>query len=399
MNYAESRDGLVCLAAHPLLWSLARGVRRAGAVVSVPGIGLLISDAEIARRVLLDTETFTKGGPGSLSGVISQTLGPHALGNMDGVPHRELRAKLADLLPAARVADLLAESCAPALGSLRAELLAGRQVDLVRFMRNLTGRITCHMMGVGIEDDATPVEIVRRGERMAASLSLRPPAARRLKSLHQDRDFLWELARPSYERGNPTSGSVIGRLRGAGLSFEEARGVILFMFLAGTLTTAAAVPRIVALLVDSGQDSLLRRDVTGAAAAVDEGLRFTAPLPATVRITARDCELAGRRVRAGTRLLILTCNLARDPNLFKDPDRFDITRTHDPRSRHLWYGAGPHFCLGFPLAQGQLRLVIESLSSLPRPLRIVRRRRSWHTLLPAYRSLEVEMGSSPGVPL
>jgi len=236
--------------------------------------------------------------------------------------------------------------------------------------------------------------MVRCGESVASALRLRPLSRRRLQSVRRDCDRLWELARPSYETGHAASSSVIGRLRGAGLGFEEARGVLLFMFLAGTLTTAAAAPRLIALLVDSGQMALLRGNSALAAAAVDEGLRFTAPVPATVRIAGHGARLAGRTLPSGARLVILTCNLARDGRLFPDPDRFDVARVHDPRARYLWYGSGPHFCLGFPLAQRELRVVVEGLASLPGTLRIVRRRLAWRTLLPAYRVLEVAMGAA-----
>jgi cytochrome P450 len=295
------------------------------------------------------------------------------------------------------VDTLLCEAGGASLARLRAELTAGRAVDLVRFMRCLTGRITCHMMGVSAAaDDAEYEETVRCGERIAASLRLHPLPPRRLDVVRRDCDWLWERARPSYERGEASSTSVIGRLRAAGLGFEEARGVLLFMFLAGTLTTAAAAPRVVALLVDSGQQGLVRMDPAMAAAAVDEGLRFASPVPATVRIAAREARVAGCTIRAGTRIVILTCNLARDAQLFPEPDRFDIARSQDGHARHLWYGAGPHFCLGFLLAQQELRLVVESLASLPGPLRIVRRRLAWGALLPAYRVLELQMDPRRG---
>jgi cytochrome P450 len=391
MNAASARDALVCFAAHPLAWSAAQAARRAGPVVRVPGVGLLISDAEVAREVLLQDDAFTKGGPGSLSAVIAQVLGPSALGNMDGPAHRVLRSRLSDLLPPATVEALLKEAAEGPLARLCAALRAGETVDLVRFMRVLTGRLTCLMMGAAApDDDDVHEDMVRRGGRIASALRLRPLSPSRLSSVRRECDRLWEVARPSYERADPSPTSVIGRLRAAGLDFEEARGVLLFMFLAGTLTTAAAAPRVLALLIDSGQQGRVRRDPALAAAAVDEGLRFATPVPATVRIAGRRAQVAGRAVRPGTRLVILTGNLARDPRLFPDPDRFDVGRAHDARSR-LWYGVGSHFCLGFALAQRELRLVIESLASLPGPLRIVRRQPAWRALLPSYRRLEVRM--------
>jgi cytochrome P450 len=110
-----------------------------------------------------------------------------------------------------------------------------------------------------------------------------------------------------------------------------------------------------------------------------------------MRIAHRAVELRGRSIKAGTRIVILTCNLARDANLFPDPDRFDAARVHDPRARHLWFGAGPHFCLGFAVAQLQLRLVLEALLAEPGELRIVRRKAARGVIVPAYARLDVQL--------
>lgn len=185
--------------------------------------------------------------------------------------------------------------------------------------------------------------------------------------------------------------SLVRRLRSLGVSFEETRGVISIVFVAGTLTTALALPRIVALLIDSGQIGRLREGRDIIARALDEGLRYVTPTPATVRIADRDVMLRGRRVRAGTRMVILTANLTRDPQIFPDPFRFDVDRVLDPRGRHLWYGAGPHFCFGFALAQRELHRVLETLALLPGRLVIVRRRPAFGALLPRYDRLAIRL--------
>jgi len=101
--------------------------------------------------------------------------------------------------------------------------------------------------------------------------------------------------------------------------------------------------------------------------------------------------VGGHRIAAGARVVILTCNLARDPGLFPSPDRFDPERVHPPQSRHLWFGAGPHFCLGFAVAQRQLAVVLDALLDLPGELRIARRRAARAVIVPAYRRLEVRL--------
>jgi cytochrome P450 len=180
-------------------------------------------------------------------------------------------------------------------------------------------------------------------------------------------------------------------LRSLGLSFEETSGIISIFLVAGTLTAALSLPRIVALLIDSGQIERLRQGRAGIPGALEEGMRYVTPVPATVRIAHRDVTLGGRRVRAGTRMVILTTNLTRDPEVFPDPFRFNIDRVHDPRGRHLWYGSGPHFCFGFPLAQRELHRVLETLIALPGRLVIVQRRPAFGALLPRYNRLALRL--------
>ena len=128
--------------------------------------------------------------------------------------------------------------------------------------------------------------------------------------------------------------------------------MISIFFIAGALTTAVGLPRIVALLIDSGQMDRLADRNGAIGRAVEEGLRYTTPVPATMRIARRDVDLGGRTVRAGRRPSCLTANLARDARLFPEPHHYDVRRRHDPRARHLWYGAGSALVSAFPSRSG-----------------------------------------------
>jgi cytochrome P450 len=343
--------------------------------------------------VLVRDDDFTKNGPRSISATVTELLGPFALGNMDGDAHRQLRSKLTDIVSPPQARKLLAACDAP-LARLRTDLASGHAVDLVRAMNVMSGRLTFDMLGVappaGREDDAC-VELVLLGEQIASGFDFRTPSRTRLEIARAQCDRLVAYARTGYESPSAPASSFVRRLRDLGLSFEEAKGVLSIVFLAGTLTTASALPRIVALLADSGQFARLREDRDAIPAAIAEGLRFTTPVPATMRIAKRAVELHTHKIAAGTRIVILTCNLARDANLFPDPDHFDSARAHDPRARHLWFGAGPHFCLGFAVAQLQLRLVLEALLAEPGELRIVSRKVARGVIVPAYARLDVRL--------
>jgi cytochrome P450 len=392
---ARLHDTLVNLAAHPLAWPLARAARRWArrGVIRVPGVGVLVSDAAVAHEILVRSDDFTKNGQGSISATMTELIGPSALANMDGEGHRLLRAKLTDLFAPASARMLLQAADAP-VAQLRSDLRDGYVVDLVRWMRVLSGRITLDMLGVTLpagEEDAAALALVALGERIVAGFDLRRASERRHRRMRADCHRLAEYVRVGYEAADAPATSLIRRLREQDLSFDEARGVLSLIFLAGTLSTGVSLPRIVALLVDSGQLAGLRGHPEAVSRALAEGLRYVAPVPATVRIAARDTSVLGHDVAAGARLVILTCNLTRDTNLFPRPDHFDASRVHDPRARNLWYGAGPHFCLGFAVAQREMLLALEALLAEPGELRIVRRRIGTRRLLAGYSTLEVRL--------
>ncbi len=388
------------LAAHPLLWPAARLVGRVGAVVRVPGLGVVVNDALIAHDVLSRDDLFRKQGPGGIADVMTQAFGPSALANMDGDPHRALRKRLGPLASAEQADAWLLASRGP-LDRAFAALASGRTVDLSRTARALSGRLTLTLMGVaprsgrftggddGAESDAEALDVHALGERIASALQLSRLPQRRLGAVQADLDRLLAYAQQAFASDTLPPGSLVGRLRSIGCSAEETRGILSIFFIAGALTLGVALPRLIALLVDSRQLALVHRDPSLVGAAVDEGLRYTCPVPLTLRIAASGTTLDGTTVRAGERVFVLTTNLARDPQLFPDPERYDITRSHDARARYLWYGAGPHFCLGFTLAQRALHAAVAHVAVAFPALRIARRRAARGVLLPAWRELQV----------
>ncbi|GAA1948101.1 cytochrome P450 [Nocardioides panacihumi] len=85
--------------------------------------------------------------------------------------------------------------------------------------------------------------------------------------------------------------------------------------------------------------------------AVEEMLRFDPPLVYQRRTATRDAEIAGIAIPKGTKVAGYYGAANRDPEVFSDPDTFDIFRSPNP---HLAFGAGRHFCLGSHLARAEL---------------------------------------------
>jgi cytochrome P450 family 142 subfamily A polypeptide 1 len=93
-------------------------------------------------------------------------------------------------------------------------------------------------------------------------------------------------------------------------------------------------------------------------AAIEEMLRWVSPIKNMHRTVTRDVEMAGRRLAAGDKLLLLYESANFDEGHFDEPDRFDIARSPND---HVAFGSGPHFCLGASLARLELRVMFECL--------------------------------------
>jgi len=387
---------LVYAADHLPALLLVEAVRHLGAVVHVPGVGYLVNDPELGKAILEDSEAFTKTGPGSMGSMITQVLGDNALMNMEGPAHRALTSKLHDLFSAAYLDVVSRQVLAEPAARLHRELVEGRDVDLVRFMHRLSGKMICHMLGMTIPSEVEDESYERLwavGARLTAPIGLttthldeREVAARR--AIFEE---LMSYAHDAFERNDGRSDSIIQRLRGLGMSFDEVKGVTAALLTVGTQTVSAAVPRAVALLVDTGQLTLLRARPDLHTGAIDEALRYVVPAPIMLRSIEKTRMVAGHELQAGRRVLILAYNLMKHPRWFPRPRRFDITRQQDRKVEYLWFGAGSHFCIGFNLAYREIGTVLEVLEALPGELSVVRRRYAHNVLIPTYSSLVVRL--------
>jgi cytochrome P450 len=97
------------------------------------------------------------------------------------------------------------------------------------------------------------------------------------------------------------------------------------------------------------------------AGAIEEQLRFVAPVQGFYRTATRDYTMGAQTIPAGARVLLLFAAANRDPRHYADPDTFDLLRNP---TDHLAFGIGIHFCLGTPLSRLEVSRVLTQL--LPR---------------------------------
>jgi cholest-4-en-3-one 26-monooxygenase len=144
----------------------------------------------------------------------------------------------------------------------------------------------------------------------------------------------------------------------------ELMSYFLLLVVAGNETTRnAASGGLLALVENPEQMARLRADPGLVGGAVEEIVRWTAPVIQFCRTTTQDEEIRGQRIPARSSLCLLYPSANRDAAVFESPDAFRIDRKPNP---HLGFGIGEHFCLGANLARLELRVMVrEVLRRLP----------------------------------
>jgi cytochrome P450 len=180
---------------------------------------------------------------------------------------------------------------------------------------------------------------------------------------------------------------------GAPLNDAEIRINLAALLVGGNLTTTDLIGNgVLTLLRHPEQLAALRADPSLAANAVEEILRFEAPVSLTSRVASRDMEIGGCPIHAGDPMMTFVRAANRDPSVFEDPDSFDITRKRPP---HMSFGGGAHICIGAPLARMEGQVAIPRLFERFPNLRLAPQTFTWRAL-PGFRGLEhlvVETGA------
>ena len=147
---------------------------------------------------------------------------------------------------------------------------------------------------------------------------------------------------------------------GGHLSEDELFSTAVLLLIAGNETTTNLIGNgLYALLRHPEQHHRVWTDPSLLPQAIEEMLRFDSPVQLTTRLAKGDMELGGTKIPAGDWMYFVLAAANRDPNPFPDPDRFDCDREGN---RHVSFGAGPHFCLGAPLARLEALIAFRSLA-------------------------------------
>ncbi|MBX9243775.1 cytochrome P450 [Actinotalea ferrariae] len=404
---AHARDAALLVAARPSVAALLLAGRAVAArgVVRVPRVGWVTASPVLARQALNDHRAFSMVGEGGVGHLWAQVLGPWVTELFDGPGHHDLRSRSRELFTDAAAREQVAQVWGPLLASARAALASGGEVDVADLSRVAVGRMMIASLGIPVggsdpagggtgrdgdatDDDASDDDARRvfaQGERLAAT-AMRATTQPVLDAslVRVARDVVGDLTAgvPHAYRTAPGT-TLLGRMRELGVTEREATGLSALLLVAGTETSASAMQRTVALLVDTGEQHRLLREPGRLDDAVREGLRVSTPAVVIGRSVAADVELGGRRLRTGESLLALVWSANTAVGGFR------LDRPYAAENRQLWFGAGRHLCLGAPLARAEIRGLVETLWADGAPLRVVRRSAQRGVLVPGYRRLVV----------
>lgn len=141
--------------------------------------------------------------------------------------------------------------------------------------------------------------------------------------------------------------------QGRDITPAELSALVRLILIAGFETTVNAIGNGMHwLLADREQWDLLVKDPGRAPAVVEEVLRFDPPVQQTARVANQPTEVGEVLIVKNQWVITLLAAANRDPEVYSDPNRFDITR--ESPVEHLAFSGGIHYCLGSPLARLEL---------------------------------------------
>jgi cytochrome P450 len=273
-----------------------------------------------------------------LRGLVSQAFTPKAIAET-----REAIAALTDELLAEHAkkgGDFVANVAVILPMLVIAKLLGLEQVDRVAFRRWATA-LAITLDGRTL-DQADQTQLTKDTEEMFAYFR---EAANDMRKGNKP-GVLGAMARAEADGDKLSNDELLSNavlLLGAG--FETTTNLI-----AGSVLEFSHHPE---------QWQLLRERPELIPNAAEECLRFVSPVTGTDRLVKESLTFEGQVLPQGIHVSLLLGAANRDPKMFIDPDKFDITRAN--ASQHVAFASGPHYCLGAPLARLEMQVFLERL--------------------------------------
>ncbi|MBA4606995.1 cytochrome P450 [Aeromicrobium sp. Marseille-Q0843] len=285
------------------------------------------------------------------------------------------------------------ERMRPRIESLAAEMIAAlpEQFDvLADYAEPMPVYVICELLGVPREDH----EDLRRWSQAIVHMYEKDideaTKAEAIEASTAFSDYVREvIAMRRAEPGEDLVSDLIAETdAGKGFSDDELVATVVLLLNAGHEASVNTFGNgLHALLTHRDQLARVTSGEVPIEIALEELIRFDAPLQLFERTATKDVEVAGQLVTAGQKVACLMGSANRDAEVFADADTFDVGRDPNP---HVGFGLGIHFCLGAPLARLELSITLRALLDRFPDLALVGespRRPTW--VLRGYESIQV----------
>lgn len=304
-------------------------------------------------QVLRDHETFSSG---IVINVFGDVFGKQVMLGMDEPEHRRYRSLVSKAF-SQKALERRQDELVATVASGLIDRFAGRgRAELVReFTFPYPTQIIAGLLGLPRED-------YPQFQRWSISLlSFTVNRERGIAASNALKEYFAPILadRREQPRDDLISTLAHAEIDGEQLSDEEIFSFLRLMLPAGVETTYRSTGNLLfGLLSNPDQLDAVRCDRSLIPQAIEEAVRWEAPLLIITRIATRDSELAGVPIPAGSAVMPMLGAANRDENRYPDPDRFDIFRAPKP---NISWGHGVHLCLGMHLARLEMRVALELL--------------------------------------
>ncbi|PMB50420.1 cytochrome P450 [Fischerella thermalis CCMEE 5201] len=288
--------------------------------------------------------------------------------NSDGDLHKRLRAPFVKVFAPERL-QALEDSIRAIANRLVDNFINDGQADIVsQFTYPLPLEVILTMYGVPLEMMAN---IKKWCLDMTALLSSQLTPESQLECARSFVAMQHAVAGLIEQRRQAPQNDLISNIQDSDLSLNEQVIVLCGLILAGHKTTSHLIASAIKLLLEQPQLWQAVGDIPSLIpAAVEEALRYDAPVPAMIRTTTEEVSIAGVTLAPGTQLFLMYGSANRDENQYSNADSFDIERFQQITPNHLAFGHGVHHCIGSNLARREGRIALEVLSSRLSNLRL-----------------------------
>lgn len=349
---------------------------QARAPIAIGPFGPEILSYELSRDMLRDNRFrlppgITLAAQGITSGPLFDKMANSLLG-LEGAPHVRLR-KLVSKAFTPRATSRLQDTIHDVVNGLIDQVVDAGQCDVVTdIARPYPTPIMCALLGAPREDwhlFADWTEEVFKALNFQPDVNFDESAIMRAwGELDAYVDDMVAVRRHSLT-DDLLSELIRAESDGDRLNLDELRMLVAGFLMAGTDTTRNQLAASVQVLCEHpDQWTTLRDQPELAMQAVEESMRHSPAASIVPRAATEDVEFGGYLFPEGTFILVNTFAANRDPAIYHDADRFDITRKDVPPI--LTFGGGAHYCLGANLARRELA---EALVVLTRRLDAPRR--------------------------